>query len=723
MKRILSLLLLLTTNLMAQSQTNSFLRDYGLTRGYTLGRPTSAKPTPDGRSVLFLRSEPRVPKLQLYEFDVATEQTRLLLTPEQLLKGAEENLSPEEKARRERMRVSSRGFTSFQLSKDGARILLSLSGKLYVFNRPTADVQELKTGPGTILDPQFSPDAKFVSYVRDYDLYLIELANGNERRLTTGGTEKISHGLAEFVAQEEMNRFHGYWWSPDSKQIVFQESDASDVEVWYVADPIKPEMPPLTSYYPRPGKNNVKVRLGVISTSGGEPKWLPWDTEAYPYLNKVTWEDGSPLCVTVQNRRQTELVLLKVDPNTGKSVPLVIERDKAWINLDQSMPHWLPDGSGFLWTTESPGAWELELRAPDGKKQRTLVATNTGYRGFIDLNFAARKIIFTASTNPTELHLHSFSLDGGHAQTLTHEPGHYSASYNTNHTLSVRTASTPQQMPITTVHNANGDLIAELPSVAENPPFTPRSEILQLPEAKGMFAEVIRPTNFKAGEKYPVIVSVYGGPHSIVVNATLAGKHLPQWLADQGFIVVSIDNRGTPGRGREWERAIYKKFGSVPLEDQVEGLRALAKRVPEMDLQRVGITGWSFGGYMSALAVLKRPDVYKAAVAGAPVTDWLDYDTFYTERYMALPQDDPQAYEDSSLLPLAKKLAAKLLLLHGTADDNVYFRHTLKLVDALFRNGRDFEVLPLSSLTHMVPDPIVMERRWTLVANYFKKHL
>jgi dipeptidyl-peptidase-4 len=196
-----------------------------------------------------------------------------------------------------------------------------------------------------------------------------------------------------------------------------------------------------------------------------------------------------------------------------------------------------------------------------------------------------------------------------------------------------------------------------------------------------------------------------------------------QWLADQGFIVVAVDNRGTPGRGREWERAIYQKFDSVPLEDQVKALKLLGEKYPEMDLDRVGIVGWSFGGFMSALAVLKRPDVFKAAVAGAPVTDWEDYDTHYTERYMGLLPESQKAYDDANLVKMADKLERPLLLVHGTADDNVYFRHTLKLTDALFRAGKDFEVLPLPSLTHMVPDPIVTERLWTRIAGHFQKHL
>lgn len=721
-RSLIHLTLALAVSISAMSQTNSYLRDHALTRGFMLGRPTRAKPTPDGRAVLFLRSEPRVPKLQLFEFDVVTKQTRLLLSPDQILKGAEENLSPEEKARRERARISVGGFTNYELSKDGGRILLTLSGKLYLFDRVTGKVQELKTSPGTLLDPQLSPDGKLAAYVLDHDVYIYDLASNKETRLTHGGSEKLSHGLAEFVAQEEMNRFHGYWWSPDSTRIVFQESDASEVETWFVADPIKPEQTPLPSFYPRPGKNNVKVRLGIVPITGGEPAWLKWDTTNYPYLTKVTWEKNAPLCITVQNRAQTELVLVSIDPQTRATKILATEKDQTWVNLDQDVPRWLPDGSAFLWTTERGGAWQLELRTTNGAP-KTIVPTNMMFRGFIDFDAASRKVIFNASKNPTELHIHSISLDGGHSQQLTDKPGLHTAAYNTNLTLSIRTASTPNKMPATTVHNAEGEIIGELPSVAETPPFTPRAEIIELDDARGMFAEVLRPQNFRAGQKYPTIVYVYGGPHAIVVQAAMAGNLLHQWLADQGFIVVSIDNRGTPGRGREWERAIHKKFGSLPIEDQVAGLQALAKIVPEIDLNRVGITGWSFGGYMSALAALLRPDIYKAAVAGAPVTDFADYDTHYTERYMGMPQTDAAAYKEANLLTYAEKLDSKLLLLHGTADDNVYFRHTLKLVDALFRNGQHFEVLPLSGLTHMVPDPVVTERLWTLIASHFQKHL
>ena len=264
-------------------------------------------------------------------------------------------------------------------------------------------------------------------------------------------------------------------------------------------------------------------------------------------------------------------------------------------------------------------------------------------------------------------------------------------------------------------------VIGNLPSIAIEPSFKPSVTIEKVGD---YFTAIVKPKNFDPAKKYPVIVDVYGGPRHLHVVQAMKNWLIPQWLADQGFIVVAIDNRGTPGRGHEWERAIYQRFGTVPLEDQVKGLQALAAKHPQMDLSRVGIVGWSFGGYMAANAVLRRPDVFHAAVAGAPVTDWEDYDTHYTERYLGVLPESRKAYDEASLIPLAKDLKQPLLLIHGTADDNVYYRHTLKLSDAIFRAGKTCEVLPLPGVTHMyTADPQVAERMWERTVRFFKREL
>ena len=664
---------------------------------------------------------------------MATGKTRELLTPEQLLKGAEEHLSPEEKARRKRQRVSVGGFTDFHLSADGNWILLGLSGNLYLVQRETGNAVQAPTRNGVIVDPKFCPNHSPgpISYVRDHDVCIITSDLANELAVTAGGTEKKTHGLAEFVAQEEMHRFTGYWWAPDGQSIAYEEADADGVEMWQVADPIHPDQPAQSFLYPRPGKANVKVRLGIVPkpefTANGLPRhektlWVEWDGEKYPYLTDVQWDKEGPMTLVVQNRTQTEFALLQCDPATGKTTALLTETDAAWVNLRHDGPRWLDDGS-FLWPAEGKDGPQLEWREKDGSLRRVPVPADAGFQELVDVDPKGGQVVYRASLNPALSALFRLPLDGGKPTPLDKEPGVHSAVFSKDHSLYVETFTSTTAMPKTTVHKADGGVVGELPSVALEPPFALNTETVKVGEDLGFYAYVVRPHDFDKNKHYPVILHVYGGPTHLMVQDAMGGRLIDQWLADQGFIVAALDNRGTPGRGRDWEKSVDRHFGSVPLEDQIAGLKALGKRFPEMDLDRVGVYGWSFGGYLSALAVLKAPDVFKAAVAGAPVVDWLDYDTHYTERYLGLPETDAEAYKEASLLTYAADLKRPLLLVHGTADDNVYFRHTLKLTNALFRAGKDFELLPLAGMTHMTPDPVVMERLYQRIAGHFQKHL
>ncbi len=707
----------------------SYLRLHAETRGFMLGRPVKPKPTPDGKFVIFLRAKAKSPKQSLYEFDVSTGKTRELLSPEQLLKGAEEHLSPEEKARRERQRVSVGGFTDFQIAPSGNQILVTLSGRLYCVDRVTGKAREQPTGDG-VVDPKFAPDGGQIAYVRDHDLYIVDVDVG-EICLTKGGEKIKTHGLAEFVAQEEMGRFTGYWWAPDGTTIAYEEADAAGVEVWQVADPIHPDRPAEPFFYPLPGKANVKVRLGIVSAAdkvyplppgGRDTRWIKWDDKTYPYLADVRWEKDGPMTLLVQNRTQTEQVLLKCDPATGKTTPLLTERDAAWVDIRHDCPRWLKDGS-FLWAAESKDGPRLERRDKDGGLQKVLVPPEVGFQELLDYDPDAGRIAYRASADPTQSQIYILPAEGGKPTRVSKGAGQHTAVFAKGHGGYVETFTSTAAMPKTTFHTADGGLVGELPSAAEEPPFALNSETLKVGDAPGYYAYVVRPHDFDRAKRYPVILHVYGGPTHRMVQDAMGGRLIDQWLADQGFIVAALDNRGTPGRGRDWEKAVSKHFGDVPLEDQIAGLKALGKRFPEMDLDRVGVYGWSFGGYLSALAVLRAPEVFKAAVAGAPVVDWLDYDTHYTERYLGLPDADAAAYREASLLTYAADLKRPLLLVHGTADDNVYFRHTLKLTNALFRAGKDFDLLPLAGMTHMTPDPVVTERLYERIAGHFRKHL
>ena len=717
-------MLALATHLLLLGATVSdgdFLRDYAQTRRFMAGRPAGARATPDGASVIFLRASAREPAQMLFAFDVSTGQTRELLTPDQLLKGAAETLSVAEKARLERMRVSARGFTSFRLSPDGARILVVLSGKPYVVFRATGQVQALKVGPGATIDPQFSPDGTHVFYVRDNDVHVVNLAKNTERRVTRGGTEEKPHGLAEFIAQEEMSRFSGYWPSPDGKQLVFQETDHAGLEVFGIADPMHPENAPDRFPYPRAGKMNAAVRLGLTPVAGGKVTWLSWDAARFPYVATVRWPAKGALTVLVQNREQTAQRLLQVDVRTGKTKLLLEETDAAWLNLAQEFPKWLKDGTGFFWMTEKHGGPEVELRRADGALDKSWVLPQAGYVNLVGYDDASRTLYFSGGPSATQTSVWKV-VEGGAPVELPlfgPNPGTTTATLSDNGTLLVASHTSLTQMPTWAVFKVDGTRVGDLPSVAVEPSL-PLS--VTIADVGGFATAVIRPKDFKAGKKYPVVLNVYGGPGHLEVFHSYRENLLLQWLANQGFIVVKLDGRGTPRRGRDWERSIKFDFASTAL-DQVAGLKALSKVVPEMDLGRVGTYGWSFGGYLSALLGLTQPELIRASIAGAPVVDWRDYDTHYTERYLGLPDAQAQSYEKSSLLTFAANARTPLLLIHGTADDNVYFLHSLKLSDALFKAGKKHELLPLANFTHMVPEPLVQQRLWERMAQFFKENL
>lgn len=699
-----------------------FLRRYAETYRFSLGRPTALTVTPQADQVLFLRSGPRDFVRNLYEADVDTGAERLVLSAEQLLHGAAEELSAEELARRERMRLAARGIAGYQLSRDGRRLLVPLSGKLFVVERASGEVMQLPV-EGAPLDPQLSPDARQLAWVQDNDLHVAVVGDADVTRLTEGGSETLSHGLAEFVAQEEMGRMHGYWWSPDGDRLVYQQTDTSQVELLQIGDPAHPERAPQTWRYPRAGATNADVRLGIVPTAGGATVWIDWDRGEFPYLASVRWDEGGPLLILVQNRAQTVADLLEVDPATGSTARLLRETDDAWINLDPSVPRWVSQRDGFLFSSEREGSARLELRARDGKHLRWLHPAEIVYRALLAVDEQGEHAYILASEDPVETHVYRVSLvSDDPPQRITTDAGVHAGSFNKNATAWIDTLAGPDGTIKQMIRRVGRSSGPELKSLAESPGLDLKLAWTTVTDDE-IRAIVVRPRDFVSGRRYPVILHVYGGPHSQMVTAAGNRYALDQWLADQGYLVVSFDGRGTPGRTRAWERAIRGNFIRLPLADQVRALEALAKKVPEIDLTRVGVFGWSFGGYFSAMAAISRPDVFQVGVAGAPVTDWRDYDTHYTERYLGLPDENAEGYDASSALVLADQLRRPLLLIHGTADDNVYFLHSLKLSDALFRANRQHEFLPLAGMTHMVTEPAAHEMLYERIIECFDRHL
>jgi dipeptidyl-peptidase-4 len=687
--------------------------DLAATRNYTLGQPQRALPLPDGKTVLFLRSGPRDTKLGLYAFDLATQTARALARPE----AAPEHLSVEEKARRERMRMTLTGITDFAPSDDGTHVLMSQADHLSLVALPGGDVVPVP-GAGWI-GPHLSPDGKFVAGVRDNDVHVVDLATGADHKLTTGGTDVVTHGLTDFAAAEELDRADGIWWSPDSAKLVYEVADSTGVEKHFIADPEHPQAQPTEFRYPRAGTPNAITRFGIIGRDGGPTVWIDWDSQNYPYVARVLWQKGAPLSLVVLNRAQSAELVLAVDPQTGKTTRLLQDTDPAWLNLEagsgiglhggKELPYWLPGGSGFLWAAETAGHWQLQLRHADGSLDHAVSPSDLPYVALDDVDPATRTVVFTADPDRLGAGLYSVPLAGGAATPLATAPGLHDATFNDHqHGVGLDRFLGADGTAATRVLRTDGKVLATLPSVAEQPPRLPDVEFRTVGERQ-MDAAILRPSGAKPGQKYPVSLYVYGGPTVKVVLRNPREYLENQCLADQGFIVVSIDGRGTPGRDRDWERATKFDFIDLPLQDQIDGLQALGKQIPAMDMVRVGITGWSFGGYFTAMATIRRPDIFKAGVAGAPVVDFADYDTAYTERYLGLPQTSPDAYRVTNVLTYAKNLSRPLLIMHGLTDDNVYFQNSVKLTQALLAAGKPYQLLLLPG-THQLPDPTIRTR-------------
>lgn len=683
------------------------------TRNFSLGLPVHVLPEPDGHHVLFLRSGPRDTDLRLYEFDAASGQERELARPE----GDLGPLSTEEKARRERARMTLSGITDFTLSDDGHIVLASQGEELVVIKLPSGEVLHV---PGRgLLAPRLSPDGGSAAVVENNDLHVIDLATATDTRLTQGGTATLTNGLAEFAAAEELDRSDGAWWSPDSRTLVYEQADTGGVEPHYIADPEHPEREPVEFRYPQAGTANARVRLGLIPRTGGPTTWIAWDSAAFPYVVRVVWPARGRLSLVVMNRAETVEKVLGVDPGTGNTSELLTETDPAWVNIAPmhspafhtlDLPHWLPDGSGFLWAGERGGIWQLELRHADGTLDHAVTQPGFRFDALDDLDMSGPpRVVVTASPERTSFGIFRVPLAGGPAQPIAVAPGVHDAVFSKgNHAVFADGFSLADSAAGTALRKADGTLVAMLPSRAETPPDLPKPQYL-LAGAGEFDARVIRPADFVAGHAYPVVLSVYAGPDVKNVVQAPRGALEDRCLADHGFIVVTLDGRGTPGRDHDFERAIKGDLIDAPLADQIEGLRGLAARMPEMDMHHVGVEGWSFGGYFTAMATIRRPDVFAAGVAGAPVVDFADYDTAYTERYLGTPEANAGAYRLSNVLTYAAGLQRPLLILHGLTDDNVYFENTVKLTQALLKAGRPYSLVLLPG-THQLPDPVLRAR-------------
>jgi dipeptidyl-peptidase-4 len=670
---------------------DSFPRQYARTQRLTLGEPRNLHVSADGRRVTFLRSKAGDDPVNcLWTMDVATGDEKLVADPVQLL-GIDDSdiaqLPDEERARRERMRESAAGVTAFATDQAGTVAAFSLGGRLFVAGLVSGAARELVVH-GPVFDPRPDPPATRVAYVSGRTLRIAEL-DGSSWELAGDTNEDISWGSADFIAAEEMHRFRGYWWSPDGSMIAACRVDISPVQRWYIADAANPDEPPREIRYPAAGTDNAEVTLHVIALDGGTTT-VEWDRAAYPYLADVRWIGTSQLLLTVQSRDQDSLMVLAADSATGDTAPRWADGDPAWVELVPGTPAVLDDGR-VVTAADRDGARRLMV---DGA---AVTPADLQVRAVVSASGTTVTMLANPLDDATVQHVWQWRDGALHA--LTESPGVHTAAVGGD-TVVLRSASLDASGSVTRA----GD--HDIASLAEAPLVHPNVTLLRAGD-RAVATAVLLPHHHD-GSPLPVLLDPYGGPHALRVVRSTNAFLSSQWFADQGFAVVVADGRGTPGRGTDWERAVRGDLATVPLEDQIEALRGAAAEHP-LDLQRVAIRGWSFGGYLAALAVLRHPDVFHAAIAGAPVTEWRLYDTHYTERYLGNPAVDSSAYASASLLPMAAALQRPLLLIHGLADDNVVAAHTLQLSSALLAAGKPHEVLPLAGVTHMTPQEVVAE--------------
>jgi dipeptidyl-peptidase-4 len=688
--------------------TMSYPRQSARTRRFTLGVPRGFRIAPDGSQVVFLRTQGGTdPVTCLWTADATSGAERLVADP-RALEASDADLPAAERARRERAREQAGGIVGYATDRAVRLAAFSLGGRLFTADLAEGTVTARDGATSPVYDPRPDPAGRRVAYVADRTLRLYDLETGEDRALIQPETDQISYGLAEFIAAEEMGRMRGFWWSPDGNALLVARVDETPVERWHIADPANPDRPAQEVAYPAAGTPNAIVSLVIVRVEG-ERTAVAWDRGEFPYVATVSWDDRGPL-IGVQTRDQRTIRLLDVDPWNGETKQVLSDTDPIWVEPVPGVPVRKPSGD-LVRVVDDRSADTRRLVVGDAP------VTPPGLQVRSVLDVDGESVLFSATEEPTESHVYVHGPDG--LVRLTEGQGYFSGARAGGLTLISGTRLDSSETSVRLLETG-----VEIASLAETPVITPAVRIVTAGE-RAIRTAVLLPTGWEPSQgKLPVLMDPYGGPHAQRVLAIRRIYNEAQWLADQGFAVVIADGRGTPARGPEWERTVRGDFVNPVLDDQVAALEEAVRLHPEaLDPSRVGIRGWSFGGWLAALAVLRRPEVFHAAVAGAPVTDWRLYDTHYTERYLGHPDEEPENYAANSLIDDAGKLERPLLLIHGLADDNVVAAHTLRLSSALLAAGRAHNVLPLSGVTHMTPQEVVAENLLHLQVGFLKKAL
>ena len=704
-----------------------------------MSTPVSFSFSPDDRLLTYLYDPDRSPVRQLYALDTGTGESRVI---QATVEPESEDLSIEEQLLRQRQRQLGQGIVRYLWADGDDVILIPAQSGIYVKHVPYPDTGDgpdaqarlVVSGDGApIQDPQLSPDGSQVAYVRDAEVYVCPTSGGEPRQLMHGarGTGR-THGLAEYIAQEEMHRLHGFWWSKDGSQIAFEEVDETHVPVYRIVHQGRNDTGPSAQEdhrYPFAGEPNARIRLGVVSVSGGDPVWMDLGDDEDIYLARVDWMPDGSLCVQLQNREQTRLDLIRFDTSTGQGVTLLTESSDVWINL-HTMFRPLADGR-FIWASERSGFRHLYLHEGDGNLVRQLTDGDWAVDSLSGVDQQAGVAYFTGTKDgTTECRLYSVSLEGGPISRVTREAGTHSVTLDHGFSRFVDVFSDTSTPPTITLRSLrDGSAIHTIhstddPRVDELALAPPELVTIQSRDGETLHGALYRPAPEFGDGPHPTVIYVYGGPHVQIVDNhwSMTCSMRQQYLRSQGYLVFCLDNRGSARRGLAFEGVIKHRMGDVEVRDQVDGVRWLIDS-GLADPERVGVYGWSYGGYMTLMCLMQASDVFKMGVAGAPVAHWDGYDTHYTERYMGTPQSNPDGYEASSALTHVNGLKGDLLIVHGLIDENVHFRHTARLINALIKARKPYEFLMFPDERHMPrsqADRIYMEER---ITDFFERNL
>lgn len=708
----------------------------------SLNGPTTKqlKYSPDGSTITYLKAkENDVNRYDLWQYDIASNAHKLLVDSDSIFSG-KEALSDEEKARRERQRVYGSGIMEYVLSNAGDTILFPINGDVYLYTIDTEKSRRLTHDQAFETDIKFSPKGRYVSFIKNNNIYIIDLKNNTQTALTDDGSATIKNGMAEFVAQEEMDRMTGYWWSPNSKHIAFLKVNEAPVDTVIRNEIYADEVKLFEQRYPAAGTNNVEISLHTVKVSNSKDTKYSLGKNKDIYIARVQWmPDSKAIAYQIQDRSQQSLKLNIHKFNARNATTIIEESSAHWVNLNNDLT-FLKKSKQFIWASERDGYKHLYLFNYQGKLISQLTKGKWVVDRLVTIDEDNGWVYFTGRADtPIEKHLYKVKLDGKapeHVSRVTKRGGTHKISFakdNLSYIDNFSSITTPAQVSL---HKANGNRLTYLleNKLDETHPtytyqqdlVTPRYGTIKSDDGKvNLFYKIYTPKVLSPGKKYPVIVRVYGGPHAQLVTNAWGGADMTQYMVNQGYIVFQLDNRGSNYRGTDFEFEIYKHLGKVELEDQISGVKYL-HTLPYVDKERIGIFGHSYGGYMSLMAMFKAGNYFKAGVSGAPVTDWLLYDTHYTERYLSHPNGNAKGYEQSSVFPYVANFDDSnnaLFLYHGMADDNVLFTNTTKLIKALQDENKMFELMTYPGSKHSMRGKKVKTHLNNAIMNFFEREL